>query len=871
MSVTANEETYNISSLSIQDGYDIRHPEFQSLTSQIEILFHGFGGGAERESTVSGMFAKQIHLTNSLQMFFYAVHDKNSSVKTLRKHPAKHKMPPSCVTLFILFRRICILLGCGSSSTIVPTIPGRTILMKHAICQHFGMDHKQVSLFDIRQMYTSITNEIYNKFPSEKIADDAGAELNNHSAAVHAMHYPTAIIGSEDKRYDMYHQALGESNHPSDCHYQLSLQPASETQILRALQSLFGQLAQFTSDEQLDMVRYSFNSRSRHKFYGLTCGGGKSLSIILPLAYEKTTMQYGGCRIFVLPYVFLNESLREAFASKLHDFDVTILAYTASSITDSTLPDTLNHHDPPDILILTADAASNLIQYHSVLLHTWQSSNLLRGIWLDEVQTYIGEFNFRQCFQKLPLYATIGAPISLLSGSYPIQMINSLLNKFSLGDTTTVDMVQSPDLIGNQLDFEVIKVPDELDMIDITINMVDKYCQRTRKAAHIMIQSKGDCIEFENRLADRSEVRVVHSDTTKDNQAEAASAWYQGKANQLYTTSLGIVGNENENLGGVFIVHTLFNLSNLLQIFGRLRPRHRGQHTKVVQLITSKDLQLSNQMKARAEDARSDLLSDKWISNEDMSSYDQAFHSAGYITLLTTNQCYFSQLSEIFTNNIREACNNHCTVCRNQSNFIQYTPPPTEPVIVSPEKTTNPYKRKAPNNSHIQQSASIARKNRMVSVNYQQQAEQKLEWLKQYCPVQSCIAGCNGELCLNGACYICGSADHKTNGCNFRANLDVTKRLDEFLAAKGICAWCLGKMKGDTDMHGPLGGESTFLIRCPMNKRLRRAINIHFQTKCRNKMTYGPFLRSICASDETYYKFISELDIDISAPRRTIN
>lgn len=886
ISVEKDGIAHSISSLSLNVGYDPRHTVFQELVSQIEILFHGFGGGGERASTVSGLFAKQLHITSSLDMFFYAVHDKEASVKSPRKKAAKHKMPPSCVILYMLFRRICILLECGSSSSVVPIISGRTILMKHAICRHFGLDSKVVSALDIRHFYTSITNDVYARCPTLLIADDDGAKANNHSAPVHAKHYPTEIVGAEDARYEEYHRVLGETRHASDCNYQLQLDPISDTQLQRALQSLFGQLAAFTSSEQKDMVRYSFNSRTNHKVYFLQCGGGKTLSILLPIAYEKTTMQFGGCRIFILPYVFLVESLREAFESKLQHFDVTILAYTASSITDSSRPDELNSHDPPDILILTADAAANLVQFHSVLLHTWHTAKLLRGIWIDEVQTIIGEFSLRPCFQQLPKFTTIGPPISLLSGSYAPKMMSSLLHKFNLGNESSVDIVQSPDLIGSGLNLEVIKISDGLDIISVAIELVDKYCQDTGKAAHIMCASKQECMDFESRLENRLNVRVVHSDTSKEKQSESASAWYQRKARILVTTSLGIVGNENEDLGLVLILRLLYSMSNFVQILGRHRPRHRGPQTKVYQLVSNRDLQLSVTNKVRADDARTDLLNAGWLCNEDVPAYDEVFHIQGYVSFLTTGGCSFSKLSRMFSGNDTQPCGNRCTFCREHETHILYKPPTVQlntnnqGAVVTPARPSiktrpiNPYnnnnKRKnSPTDTSVEQSTRLARAAMQVTVNDKSVAESKLEWLKVYCP-RGCIGGCNGETCLNGACYICGSCEHQTGNCNFKWGSDATKSLDEFMKNKGFCVWCLGKMRGDTDMHGPLQNEKVYRIRCPMQKRLRTAINTHFQEKCKLKMAYGAFLRGICASDETYYKFISKLDIDRSAPRQHI-
>ena len=377
VSVTNGNRNIHLSALAIRDGYSGRHPIFQQLVSQIEIIFHGLGGGAERLTTVTGLIANQLWLASNLHLYFYAVHDKVASVKSPSKQACKHKMPPSCFPIYLLFRQIVLALNLGNTSAIIPNIEGRTVLMKHVLCNHFSIDHHQVSATDIRHLYTSIINIIFNKHQTALIADDEGAKANNHSSSMHAKWYPTSIMGAKQLRYDAYHNFMGEGDNESDSNHQIIREHISDTEINSALQTIFGQLASFTSPEQQQMVRFSCNSHSKNKFFGLGCGYGKTLSLLIPVAVEKMSRQFAGCRIFVLPYVFLVESLHEAFVSKLKNFSVTIIAHTGASINEESLPYDLSQDCPPDILILTVDAAAKLVQHHYVLLQTWHQAKLI--------------------------------------------------------------------------------------------------------------------------------------------------------------------------------------------------------------------------------------------------------------------------------------------------------------------------------------------------------------------------------------------------------------------------------------------------------------------------------------------------------------
>ena len=98
----------HLSSLKVNDGYNLHHMQIQKLFSEFEICFHGFGGGAERMATVDGLYDDQCWISNSLLLFYNAVHNKQASVRSPSKNPVKHQPPPSIVLLFILFHKLFV-------------------------------------------------------------------------------------------------------------------------------------------------------------------------------------------------------------------------------------------------------------------------------------------------------------------------------------------------------------------------------------------------------------------------------------------------------------------------------------------------------------------------------------------------------------------------------------------------------------------------------------------------------------------------------------------------------------------------------------------------------------------------------------------
>jgi len=652
-------------SLALKEGLHLRHPDIQRLVSEIEIGFHGLGGGSERQTTVSGIFAKQLWIANNLALYFLTVHDKRPKIRTKAQIPVEHQLPPSLMPLFILFRHIITRLEDEESNSIIPLIPSRTFTMKNAICQHFGIDPNVVSLTDIRKLYTSATNIIHAEMVKrDKLrADDRSARQNNHTPAVHQRYYETALLGWQGRWYEGYHCFFGETVHSGDIDFSLVQEPITADQQRSALQCLFGQLARFNSPDQERMAELSCNSHEMHKFFGLPCGHGKTLSLLIPLVVEKMTKRFSGCRVFILPYGFLKDSLFEAFSSKLQMFAgmLDIKCHSAGSITETEMPSELTADNPPDVLILTIDAVANLVQYHPFLLRSWKEASNLRGIFIDEIQTLVSEYSFRPAIQHLRKLAELEVPLTILSGSYPARMIPSMMRYLCGADESDIQSLQSTDLVGTGLQFEVIKSNAA---VDDTIKLMNAYHENTGRAVHVLCASKKDCIEFGERCKEDSGVAIVHAGVPKLEQARIAKAWFEGKITKLFTTSLGIVGNENGLMGLVIFVGLLHDISSLLQGCGRLRPKQRGPLARVYHIVSDANLSPNSNLTKEADGRREQLLQVGLIDNESINSYNAIFHIDGYKTFFETDGCYLERLLQLFSGGEGNDKCQRCTWCR---------------------------------------------------------------------------------------------------------------------------------------------------------------------------------------------------------------
>lgn len=206
--VQVANEKIQLSSLIVKKDHSLTNPIHQEITSEIELIFHGLGGGGERSSSLVKLFAKQLKMTKATKSIYFCLdHNKSASVMSSSRGVANHKLPNSLVVYYLLYRQICTALQVPGSDAIV-NIPGRSHFMKDAVASHFCIDRNLFSDLDIRHLWTSASNILFSDqgYNGTLVANEDAAEMSNHSAQIHKAFYSTYDANRIEKMFGLYHR-----------------------------------------------------------------------------------------------------------------------------------------------------------------------------------------------------------------------------------------------------------------------------------------------------------------------------------------------------------------------------------------------------------------------------------------------------------------------------------------------------------------------------------------------------------------------------------------------------------------------------------------------------------------------------------------
>eukprot|EP00980_Cylindrotheca_fusiformis_P026307 scaffold15776_cov69-Cylindrotheca_fusiformis.AAC.1 len=605
----------------IGNDLHIRKLDFQWLCSYVEVIMHGLSAGSERGSTISALLYCQLRMDAAKNLSFKALHEKQSKVQNQSaRDAATHQVPPSLVVLVLLYLSIRQRIHLDGSGLVFPDIPSRSKHLKDAIGEIFDLRPDSFNLVHVRKLWTTICNITLGKHQFGKIvALDQASEQHNHSAATHRDFYSTTDINWKARMFLLLHAAVGEVMPRSDTALgvkkTMSFLQLSDVQILECLRDLCGKNADFRSAQQREMLRIVCNASNKHRFFGLECDGGKSLSVLVPVAAEIKYGRSSTCRIYIVPYTFLQLSLAEAFRDHLsvtYGIHATVESYSGADI---------------------VDAAASLILNHSQRLEGWASRKLISGIYFDEIQTMVTEFNFRPVYQQLKWFASAFGtiPFTVLSGSLASNMILPVMRQLQLGYTRDeIDIVESGDLLGSGFDFFRIICRSS----DSFPSRVKQCIDRSKKgnAAHVICAFKRDAHAIESHLKPFGvNLKQVDSDTPKSEQEKIANMWYHGEFDVLISTTVSLVGNENGRCKTMIIVRPLFDISSLIQVIGRLRPNQRGVGTEVIQLCEQKDLKPNKSVTENCDRSIKNLINANFVSENEVDIVlRKVYHIDGY-------------------------------------------------------------------------------------------------------------------------------------------------------------------------------------------------------------------------------------------------
>jgi superfamily II DNA helicase RecQ len=696
-----SEETVTVAlnELSLKSNINGKDDELiQKLNALFELVFLGLGGGAERKTSITSMTSNQVCIIpDSSSVYYTLVHLKQYRVETMDRTPSNHKMASIFFPYYLLFRRVVGLLNTAQEEKCLVFIkidkPSWTL--SNWMATFFHLNHSKLSLRIIRQFFTSITNktsdilekqEVKTKFTASRVA----AESCNHSEIAHTASYATLLADDDELFYHQYHLVLGLPPSASSSLRVTSFAPASEDRILEALRCFHGPEADYFSDSQREMVLASCNVTSKHKFFGTHCGSGKSAATVIPPVVSFLSNRNPCVTVLIEPYRFLTSTMKASFHNSFQEKfgdAITVEAFSGADIhpnPSSSFPANLIEA-PPNVLVLTLDAAANLIKHHTWALEKWSNEGLLRAVKIDEVQTLFIEFGFREVYQAINQFATLGCEVTLLSGSCPKQLVMPLMRSLRLltneQSESEVCTVCDDDLIRDGFDFVSVKSTNRTNAQLDALKLVKAALESNKGDVHVICAEKRDAewlYEKARRILSGFSSEIVTSETSSVEVDQIAEAWRSFSVRLLITTTCGLVGNENKKARFVFLFQCLYSITNLVQGVGRLRLDQRGDDSIVLH-IASEDYwreeegSRSTQLHKSGDRLMEQLSQVNFLSSSDCGIFKDWFHISGYLDFLRAEgRCQLQHLAEM-TGKVDPPVCKRCTYCLFSKAFCSAT------------------------------------------------------------------------------------------------------------------------------------------------------------------------------------------------------
>ena len=202
-----------------------------SLTAQLEMAFHGFGGGSARMTEL--VEPTMFHCVFSNDTIYYSLTSLKGFNNTSRRKfkDVERKLPPLVTRYFLLFRSLiqaneCVFQEGGSSFLIFPSRNNRS---------DYGPSHVIRDLFNlgaipdmtqVRQFWACVSNFVTGGEQNHKYLSSStiGASKMGHSTFTHAHAYSSERVGSDEVHFNAYHFAIGDTSFQLfKCQLELSL------------------------------------------------------------------------------------------------------------------------------------------------------------------------------------------------------------------------------------------------------------------------------------------------------------------------------------------------------------------------------------------------------------------------------------------------------------------------------------------------------------------------------------------------------------------------------------------------------------------------------------------------------------------------
>lgn len=785
---------------------------YQKLHASIACSFHGLGLGSMRLSELWALTCNNA-LWHRGTVYFSSSSIKKFTINSVKGDDVTRKLPQCLSRLFLLFHLIVQRREIGKEVwALVPELKLANYTLQDLIQHIFNLESAPDAT-QIRHLWTSICNVIFphNTFDCTLFAEDLVAEQSGHSAITHRKRYATALFDGIEEAYRRFHSSLGYRVESQERSNQLTI-----SDLLSGLQTIFGPNSSFKSDLQRDMVEFASAFSDRHGHIGIPVGGGKSLSWTLPLVSARLAGVQMRTTIVVVPYKFLASTHFKAVQDTIQDCcELSIALLTLADINRYELPGCLRDQNfLPDLVFLTIDALDALFKFHGSLMKSYAENKLFRRFFIDEVHTVFTE-TFRDSYCVLFRLAALKVPIMTLSGTVPSDLLWCLLKRLNL--TTSVDpqiartechIVRGGDIVGDfpqGFEINVTPVRDSDRLLSVSRAILSCLSHNQGKSVQVFVDTKSFGDALLEKLPQDVNAVCLNSNTTFKQQQSIAERWRNGSIGVLISTSLAVVGNENSKCASLVLCNFMFNLFNIPQIFGRLRPNQRISTGKIEIFVEDVSAEVLRQRYRNQDDQRYETLRSQCLLTDRL-IFDRFLTSASVREwLLVTKGCRLKSLSNIY-GIARDECG-VCDRCRNR------------PISVL---------------------ASVAATQSSEEKAIEQKARDVLQSLRIRCFLCSSIA-CDGLKCRGSCiCYKCGGY-HKAKECVISLSHAIGQK---------ACYGCFELKKwGDWQQHD--------FRNCLYQRRINGLLHDSFRNFTSEKSDYTAFLRTVYSTKQKWFEFLS--------------
>ena len=579
--------------LTVKDKNNHEYPMLQ-LGSLVKLSLHGTGYGAMRMSELSEI--DKFHLQwKDNTFYYYNCSNKKGSIKNINQKLIEHKLYCGIARRLLLYNRLCIIYGYEEENIVMGFKASQKDVNALPLQEFSEIMYlkDQCTAVAMRGMYTSLLNIVFPNSPLLAAgilsASTDAAESAGHCLGTHDKHY-NCNVGLEYS-FRIWHEKLGA---PLQHKPYFTNRSVTVSEIENHLSCMYGDEGKFLSKEQRRLVENACNNTERHCFGGLVCGGGKTLSISLPVSLKTKLGLEPKMSIVIIPYCFLLRHIEVSIRKAIGSVSVVrILSYKKMDMTDNRLPDELsNKENLPDLLLLSLEAFSFLFDNFKAILDEWIQNNLVFKIYVDEIHTLYLEEYFRPDYKCYKHLAVLRVPIVILSGSVPPGLIGGLFRYLNFVDDPKncyngeVDVIYQTDIIGKPVSVTVKKCSDEY--VDVASHSIHDFLANCKGGCcHVIVSTikEGTLLSC---CLEKLKIQYEYINSKSNDIEKVAKEWVEGNIPVLITTTLGLVGNECSKNNYVVCVGTLYDLMSYVQAMSRIRPKWRNENSRMDIFIPDK-------------------------------------------------------------------------------------------------------------------------------------------------------------------------------------------------------------------------------------------------------------------------------------------